>query len=357
MTETEKRQETFKKFLTEHEVDTFLISKPVNIFYLCGFSGTTAMLVFARDKRVLLTDPRYTERAKEEVSFAEIESGRSILEGLKKVVTGLGIKTAAFESHFVSFELYEKMEARLAPLTLKPVSGTVEELRVVKEPGEVELIKEAARISSTAFSHIVPFIKPGTREEEIATELLIYMHRQGVQREAFDVIVASGVRSAMPHAKTSAKEISPGDFVTIDLGVAYQGYYSDMTRTFVVGRASEKQRTIYELVRGTQTLALDSISAGKTGAEVDKISRDFITEAGYGEYFLHGLGHGVGLEVHEKPLIGPKGKNALRPGMVFTVEPGLYVSGFGGVRIEDMVILREKGIEVMTQFPKELMEI
>jgi Xaa-Pro aminopeptidase len=343
--------------LSKAQVDAFIVSRPENIFYLCGFSGTTATLVVASDRAILVTDFRYVERAREEVSEVEVESAKDITIGLINIMSDLSTKSAAFESHFVSYDTYRRLEGKLSSIKLKPVSKEVEKFRQIKDSEEQALMTQAAKISSAAFSHIVPFLRPGVTEKEIAIELLTFMHREGAEREAFDVIVASGVRSAMPHAKTSAKEISPGDFVTIDLGVAYQGYYSDMTRTFVVGRASEKQRTIYELVREAQALALDSISSGKTGEEVDKICRDYLDKAGYGEYFLHGLGHGVGLEVHENPLVGPKGKETLQPGMVFTVEPGLYIPGFGGVRIEDMVILKEEGIEVLTKFSREMVEL
>lgn len=357
MSQIKKRQGTLRKSLLEQKVDAFVISKPENTFYLSGFSGTTADLLISKDKAVLVTDFRYCERAKEEVSEAEIETSPDILDKLEKTVKSLGLKSVAVETHFLTHDIYEELKAKLAPIAMRSASKAVEQLREIKDEEELLLMTESAKISSAAFSHIFPFIKPGVTEEEVAVELLTFLYGHGAEKMAFEVIVASGIRSAMPHAKTSQKRISSGDFVTIDLGVVYKGYYSDMARTVVVGKASDKQREIYELVKTAQARALKEVKAEKTGAEINQICRDFFAEAGQAEYFLHNLGHGVGLEVHERPLLSAKEKDALKEGMVFTVEPGLYIGGFGGVRIEDMVVLKEEGPEILTKYSRELIEL
>lgn len=357
MSQIKKRQDDLRKSLLEQKVDAFVISKPENIFYLSGFSGTTADLIISKDKAILVTDFRYRERAKGEVFEAEIETSRDILDKLEEVIRSLGLKLVAVEAHFLTHELYQKLEGKLAPVEIKPSSEVVERLREIKDDEELALMTESAKISSAAFSHILPFIKAGVTEEDVAIELLSFMYGHGAEKMAFEVIVASGVRSAMPHAKTSQKRISPSDFVTIDLGVVYKGYYSDMTRTVVVGKASDKQREIYELVKAAQARALEAIEAGKTGTEIDQMVRDFFAQASQAEYFLHNLGHGVGLEVHERPLLGAREKDVLKEGMVFTVEPGLYISGLGGVRIEDMVVLKEEGPEILTKYSRELIEL
>lgn len=357
MSQIKKRQDDLRKSLLEQKVNAFIISRPENIFYLSGFSGTTADLLISKDKAVLVTDFRYRERANEEVSEAEIETSPDILDKLEEVVKSLDLKSVAVETHFLVQELYEEFKTRLAPVVIRSASKVVERLREIKDEEELLLMTESAKISSAAFSHIFPYIRAGVAEEEVALELLSFLYGHGVEKMAFEVIVASGVRSAMPHAKTSQRRISTSDFVTIDLGVVYKGYYSDMTRTVVVGKASDKQREIYELVKTAQARAFEAIEVGKTGAEIDQMVRDFFTKTGQAEYFLHNLGHGVGLEIHERPLLGAKEKDVLKEGMVFTVEPGLYISGFGGVRIEDMVVLKQDGPEILTKYSRELIEL
>lgn len=357
MSQPKKRQEHLRKSLLEQKVDAFIISKPENIFYLTGFSGTAANLLLSKDKAILLTDFRYRERAGEEVSEVEVETSRDILDNLEKTVKNLGLRSVAVEAHFLTYELYQKLKEKFAPIEIKRSSKVVERLREIKDDGELALMTESAKISSTAFSHILPFIKPGVSEEEVAIELLSFMYGHGAEKMAFEVVVASGARSAMPHAKTSQKRIASGDFVAIDLGVVYKRYYSDMTRTIVVGKASEKQRTIYDLVKIGQMRALEAIEVKKTGEQIDQVCRGFFDQAGQAEHFLHNLGHGVGLEIHERPFLGMKGKDVLKEGMVFTVEPGLYISDFGGVRIEDMVVLKQDGPEILTKYSRELIEL
>lgn len=357
MSRSAERLSRLRETLGPLGVDALIITKPENIFYLSGFTGTTADLVVSRDRCVLVTDFRYTERAQEEVGEAEIRAGADIMAALEEVLKELSPQRVGVETHVMTADLYAKVSERLKPIEVRSAGRAVETLREIKDADELVLMGESAKMASAAFSHILPHVKSGVVEEEVALEILTFLYGHGAEKMSFEVIVASGARSAMPHARPSQKRIARGDLVTIDLGVVYRGYYSDMTRTFVVGRASDEQRKLYGLVRQGQAQALEAVAPGKTGQEIDGMCRAFFAEKGRGEYFLHGLGHGVGLEVHEAPVLGKKGREPLKVGMVFTVEPGLYVSGLGGVRIEDMVVLKETGPEIMTKYGRELIEL
>ena len=238
-----------------------------------------------------------------------------------------------------------------------PLGEELSLLRAVKDEGEIEKLARAEQIGDEAFSYILTQIKPGITELEIAAKLEYYMKSHGAQEKGFDTIAASGLHSAMPHAVPSEKVLEKGDFLTLDFGCKYQGYCSDMTRTVVIGKANEKQKEIYKIVLEAQEAALAGLRAGMTGAEGDALARKVIEEAGCGDYFGHGLGHSVGLEIHEKPALSPKDQTILRPGIIETVEPGIYIPGLGGVRIEDMTVITENGIKNLTSSPKELIEL
>jgi Xaa-Pro aminopeptidase len=253
----------------------------------------------------------------------------------------------------------DTMDVKCAKPEIKLVgtTGIVETVREVKDQAEVAKIRAAARIADLAFDYITSFIKPGMTEKEIALELDYFMLRNGAERVSFDTIVASGKNSAVPHATPSNKKIEPGDFVKLDFGAVVEGYHSDMTRTVVVGKANDRQKEIYFAVKEAQEKALSSVKAGLVCEDVDKVARDAVAEKGFGECFVHNLGHGAGLQIHEAPSLGKNCKTVLQPGMVVTVEPGVYVNGFGGVRIEDLVVVTESGCEILSKSTKELLEL
>jgi len=250
--------------------------------------------------------------------------------------------------------MYQKLKEKLDLDSLNPEESLVEELRIIKDESEIEKIKKAVEIADQGFQFLIDFIEPGKSEKEVALELEFFMKRQGGEANAFDFIVASGKRGALPHGVASEKKIELGDLVTIDFGTVYQGYHSDITRTLAVGEPTAKLRDIYELVLTAQEKVIAEIKAGMDCFDADKIARDFIAEAGYKDNFGHGLGHGVGLEIHEAPRLSYTSEAVLKAGMVVTDEPGIYVSGLGGVRIEDDLLITESGCEVLNSAPKEL---
>jgi Xaa-Pro aminopeptidase len=262
-----------------------------------------------------------------------------------------------FEDDKMNVSVYNNYKETLANTEMVPLKGLMLELRAVKDELELEIIRQAAKIADEGFNHIVNFIKPGMKENEVALELEFFMRKKGATGASFDFIVASGTRSSMPHGVASDKVIEIGDFVTIDFGCVYKGYCSDMTRTIVMGKATDKQKEIYNIVLEAQLKVIEEAKANMSGIELDNIARQYIIDKGYGDKFGHGLGHGIGLDVHELPNVNVLGKNILKPNMVISDEPGIYIEDFGGVRIEDLLIITEDGCEVINSSPKELIEL
>jgi Xaa-Pro aminopeptidase len=269
----------------------------------------------------------------------------------------LGIKRLGFEKDFVTVGNYQKLAEGLSGIELVGLDDTIIELRAVKDLEEIELLAQAEAIGDKAFAHILDFLRPGLTERQVAIELERHMQDLGASGTSFETIVASGPRSAMPHGVASERVIGKNEFVKLDFGCVYKGYCSDMTRTVVVGKADGKQREIYHIVLEAQMAALAGIKAGITGVEADALARDVIVAKGYGDNFGHGLGHGVGLAIHELPRASRLSDNVLQPNSIVTVEPGIYLPGWGGVRIEDMVVVQEDGVRNLTSSPKELIEI
>ncbi len=342
--------------MKEKDIEAFVIYKFVNVTYITGFTGDDSVALVTHDKAIFITDGRYTEQAQKEVKdFEVIEHKTGIKEVLKEYIKTLEIKKLAFEEN-ISYGQYRELK-ELLEIELIPQANLVETLRMVKDEEEIENIKKAQNITDRAFEHLLKFIKVGMTEKEVALELEYFMKKQGAEDLSFDTIVASGKRSSLPHGKASEKVIEKGDFVTIDFGCKVGGYCSDMTRTIVMGKASEKQKEIYNIVLEAQQKAIDNIRAGITSKEADLLARSVIEEKGYGQYFSHSLGHGVGLEVHEAPSLSFKKEEILKEGAIVTVEPGIYIPDFGGVRIEDMVLLKEDGVINLTKSPKYLIEL
>ncbi|MCK9524882.1 MAG: Xaa-Pro peptidase family protein [Limnochordia bacterium] len=333
--------------------DVFLVSSPMNRRYLTGFTGSAGLVWISSTRQVILTDFRYLEQVKTECPGWELIRIESYIESLKTLIEEDKVQRIAFEKDYVTVKQLEDWQEKL-PAEFVGISGWVEELRMIKSEEEVANIRKAAAIADEAFAQLLPSIRSGVTEGEIALELEFLMRKAGASGMSFDPIIASGPRSALPHARPGQRIFSVGDFVVFDFGCIVNGYCSDMTRTLVIGEPEEKHLLIYDLVLEAQLKSLEAVGPGRTGAEVDAIARDIISEAGYGEYFGHGLGHSLGLEVHENPRLSKNDQTVLKPGMIVTVEPGVYLPGFGGVRIEDLVLVTENGKEVLSSTFKEL---
>ena len=340
--------------LAEQKLDAILITSSYNLRYASGFTGTTGLSVITREKAFFVTDFRYTEQAaKQAEGFEVIQNKGPIYDEVAKIVEAEGISRIGFEENYVSYAAYQSINASLG-CELVPVSSLVEQLREIKDETEVELIQQAIEITEAAFEHILTYIKPGMTEIKVANELDFFMRERGASGVSFDTIVASGIRSAMPHGVASDKVIEQGDMVTIDFGCYYKGYISDMTRTFAVGDPGEELKKIHQIVLDANLKVTAAAKAGMTGAELDAIARDYITEQGYGEAFGHSTGHGIGLEVHEGPGISFKNNQPLVVGNMITNEPGIYIPGLGGVRIEDDLLITESGNRNLMKSTKEL---
>lgn len=350
------RVEKLKNLFAGNDIDGMMITKAENRRYITGFTGSAGIVIISENRNILITDFRYLEQAAAQAPNFEIyDLTKDIAVMVAEVVQELGIKKLGFETQGMNFFEYGQYASQLTgDIQLVPLDKFVEGLRMVKDEDEIALIKKAAEIADAAFEHIITFIKPGLKELDVALELEYFMKKQGSQKNAFDFIVASGPRSSLPHGKASERVIQAGEFVKMDYGAVYQGYHSDITRTVAVGQPTEKMLEIYGIVKKAQQAALDKIKAGMTTVEADAIARDIITAAGYGDNFGHGLGHGIGLEIHEGPRVSPKEEIILQKNMVVTNEPGIYLPQWGGVRIEDDIVITEDGCRLLTNASKEL---
>ena len=355
------RIERLKARLKAEKLEGVLLLNDSNIRYMSGFTGSDSYVLISDDVNAFITDSRYTEQAESECKgFEVIRWGKPLLglnETIKELCTKYGMTKIAFEKEHVTYGIYEKLIKELPAVEWIPTSELVEQLRSIKDEEEIECIREAAQIADQAFAEILKYIRPGVTEKDIERELQYLIKKQGADDIGFSSIVASGKRSSLPHAIPSDKKIEKGDFVTLDFGATYRGYRSDMTRTVIVGEADDKQREIYGIVKAAQAAASDCIKAGVSCKAVDDSAREYISNAGYKECFGHGLGHGLGLDIHEEPYLSPSSEKVLDFGNVVTVEPGIYLPNWGGVRIEDTVVVGENGIEVLTKSTKELIII
>jgi Xaa-Pro aminopeptidase len=350
------RIEKAREMMEEKGLDGFLVEKAVNRFYLTGFTGTAGRVLFTPENNYFITDFRYTEQANSQTDgYKIIEINRKVPEKLAKILKEDGVTKLGFEGKDVSYHTYQNYKKKLGEnITLKSTKDMIQKIRLIKEESEINKIKKAVEITDKAFEHILDYIDTDKTERDIALELEHFMKRQGAEKNAFDFIVASGKRSSLPHGVASSKKIEHGDFITMDFGTYYQGYCSDMTRTIVVGEASQKQRDIYNKVLEAHNKVIEKIKPGMNGKEVDALARDIIKEAGYEDNFGHGLGHGIGVEVHEGPRASYTSEDELKPGMLVTDEPGIYIPDWGGVRIEDDLLITEKGCKPLNSSPKEL---
>lgn len=348
------RVEKLRKKMQEENLDSFLITSPYNLRYLTNFTGTTGLAVISLEKAFFITDFRYTEQAAAQAQgFEIIKNVGPIFEEVADLVQKEGLRELGFEETTVSFLEYSVLE-EIIDAQLIPISGMIEELREIKDEEEIAIIEKACSIADLAYDHILKMIQPGMTEIEVANQLDFYMRSLGASGVSFETIVASGLRSAMPHGVASKKIIEQGDLITIDFGCYYEGYVSDMTRTFAIGDPGEHLKEIYQIVLEAQLAVLEVAKPGVTGKQLDAVARDYITKHGYGEAFGHSTGHGIGLEIHEGPNVSVRAEKQFVPGNIITDEPGIYLPGIGGVRIEDDLLITSDGNRVLTHSPKEL---
>lgn len=349
-----ERVKNIQKKLANYGIDALLVTNMYNVRYLANFTGTTGLVLITKEQAYFVTDFRYTEQAAEQaVGFEIVKNEGPIFKEVANIVEKDNIEKIGFEETNVTFATYKNMD-EMIDSELIAVSGIVEELREVKTEDEIATIQKAVDIAEKAYDYILGFIKPGITEIEVANELDFYMRNHGATGVSFDTIVASGVRSAMPHGVASEKVIEEGDMVTIDFGCYYEGYASDMTRTFAVGDPGEELKKVYNIVQEANRRVTEVAKAGMTGAELDAIARDYITEQGYGEAFGHTTGHGLGLEVHEGPSVSFRNEEPLVENNIITNEPGIYLAGLGGVRIEDDLVIKEDGNVNLMSSAKDL---
>jgi len=352
-----KRISKLRQRLAEKEIEAFLVSRPENRYYLSGFDGSAGFLLITPQKEILATDFRYLEQARKQATEYEVFQTKGDLENwLPELTSGLGFKKLGFEAEHVSFTMHRRLNNILCSskpnLRLVPLDGLVESLRAIKEPEEIELITKAVAISDAAVEYIVDNIQAGMTELEVAWELEKYLHDNGSQSIPFNIIVASGANAALPHAKPSERKIQNGEPVVIDLGARVEGYSSDLSRTICPGEPDDILKKVYNSVLRAQLAAIAGIKDDMTGKQADALARESIEKDGYGDSFGHSLGHGIGLETHELPCLSPYSKERLCNGMVFTIEPGIYISGWGGVRIEDAVVMENGRVRVLSQAKK-----
>ncbi len=351
------RLRRLRQRLIEREIDAIFISQPENRRYLSGFDGSSGYLLITAQIAILATDFRYIEQARIQAPDYEVFQIKGDIEDwFPSLTAGLNLKKLGFEAGHVAFSLHQQLSDILNEVPshprLIPVDGLVESLRAIKEPGEVELITKAVAISDAALEHIEGEIDVGMSEKEIAWGIEKFIRENGGEAVPFDIIVASGPNSALPHAKPSSRLIQSGEPVIIDMGARFGGYSSDLTRTVCLGNPDETFNKVYDAVLGAQLTAMAEIREGMTGEEADRTARKVVELAGYGEAFGHALGHGIGLATHELPRLGPGSVGKLASGVVFTIEPGIYLAGWGGVRIEDVVIMEDSRVRAISKAHK-----
>ena len=352
-----ERLQKLQQEMDKRSLEALLVTHPVNRRYLSGFDGSHGVLLIGAGEAYLLTDFRYLEQAAEQAPHFQLLPWKTKLGALlKPLVEQAGWSSLCFEEEQLTYSLYRHLEEAL-PVELKPQKGLVEDLRVLKSEAEIESLAAGAAVMDQAFDFILEQAAPGMTERELALELEFYLRRRGSTETLFKYIVASGERGSLPHGVASDKKMESGELVTVDFTGTFGGYTTDMTRTFALGKPESRAREIYEIVRLAQERAREAVGPAMTGSEADALARSVIEEAGYGEYFGHGTGHGLGLEVHERPTLSPRGAETLLPGMAVTIEPGIYIPGWGGVRIEDMVIITSRGARSLTRCTRELIVI
>jgi len=352
------RLNKLRQKLAENKVDAFLVSRAESRYYLSGFDGSAGFLLITPQNTILATDFRYIEQARKQAPDYEIfQVTNDITDWFPRLVAEFKLKRLGFEAGHITFALYQRLTDALnraeSRTELTPLDKLVESLRAIKEPEEIELIVKASAITDSAFEYIEDIVRIGMTEKEVAWEIEKFMREQGSQAIPFDVIAAAGSNSALPHAKPSGHAIISGEPILIDIGAKIGGYGSDLSRTICIGSGDDTFNKVYDTVLRAQLAAVAGIREGMTGGEADRVARKVIEQGGYGKAFGHSLGHGVGLVPHELPRLGPNSEEHLVNGIVFTIEPGIYLNGWGGVRIEDTVVMESGRIRVISKARKD----
>lgn len=347
-----------RELMKKENIEAYLLSgieNPMstkNLLYVTNYTGSYGVAIVSKDEAYFVSDFRYREQvAKEVKAFQFVEVEKTLLDTLKELIATMGIKTLSFDPK-ITYQEYQTLES--IDIDLSPKGGLVEQLREQKTSEEIDKIKRACEITDEALEYTLDKIRVGMREKEVEIILKNKMIELGADKTWDRFIVASGVRGSMPHGMASDKELNEGELITFDIGCFYQGYSSDLTRTVALGSVSPKLKEIYDVVYQAQKSAVEKAKAKMSGKEIDAICRDYITKAGFGEYFKHGTGHGLGLDVHESPSVSSRNSEPLKNASCITIEPGIYIAGLGGVRIEDDVILHNDGCTILNRFPKEL---
>jgi Xaa-Pro aminopeptidase len=348
-------REMAREILQKKSAEGILFFSPENIRYLTGFSGSEGYLLVGKDETLLLVDSRYITQAREETTECRVSLVDKGITGVAAQISSLGLRRLGFEAQGISVALFEQLHKGMEKVELVPIKDEIERLRGFKTGAEIALIQKASQVAEAAWEECLDLVAPGAREADLALELEYRMKKGGAGGMAFDIIVASGPRSALPHAQPTPRSIEQGDLLLFDFGSRYRGYCSDESCTVIVGRATEEQKRIYGIVKEAHDRAIELVKPGVRLSAIDAAAREHIDHAGHGEHFGHGTGHGVGLAVHEWPAVRKDSQDVAEEGMVFTIEPGIYIPGFGGVRIEDMVAVIADGCEVLTSISKDLM--
>lgn len=343
-----------REFLQSFAVDAILVSDMKDIRYLTGFTGSEALLLLGGAEIFLLTDSRYTTQAETETSGCAVVEIKEKKAALAALAASEHFGSIGFQTERVSVSLHNELLQQMPDVRFAPMGAELASLRIIKDVQEIECLAKTAKLASEAFLGMLETIEPAGTEKDVSLRLEFALRTAGADDKAFDFIVASGHRGALPHGRATSKTLCRGELVTIDFGAVVDGYNSDETATIAIGKPDAKQREIYQIVKDAHDMALDAIRPGVKFCDIDLVARDYIARKGYGDYFGHGLGHGVGLDVHEKPVVSFRNEDVVQEGMVFTIEPGIYLPGWGGVRIEDMVFATADGCRLLTHVPKDL---
>jgi len=352
-----QRKQFVENILNSEGLDALLVFGLPNIRYLCGFTGTDGVLYVGKNESVFLTDPRYVEQAEKQVNSDRVICYKNKVAAVGDLLKDLSTNRVGFDAHVVNVALYQQLQQLSDTLDWQPITEPLSPLRGIKSADEITLLKKSADLNSKAFNAVFPTISKGMSERDISLALEFELKRLGGEENAFDFIVASGPRGALPHGVASHKVLEDGELVTIDFGTRVGGYHSDETVTFAIGAVDGNLRQIFDIVLEAHDSAIKAVRPGLSIADLDAVARDYITAQGFGEYFSHGLGHGVGLEIHEYPGVSSRSDVILAQGMVITIEPGIYLPTVGGVRIEDTVVVTADGCEVLTSIPKQFRQL
>ena len=358
MTELEQRRRSVQTALAGHKADALLVSSPANIRYLTDYAGSNGLALVTPAETHFFTDPRYALEASQTITCKLHIAKTALIEALAAILKRKKLKKIGFEPAWFNLEQHSKLKALLpSGASLHPVSGVVENLRMIKSPAEIDQIRKSVLVNSEAYARTLRRVRLGMRERDVAAELDYQMRVFGAEKPAFDTIVATGVRTALPHAQPTSRRLEENDLLLIDMGACLDGYMSDMTRMAFLGIPTKRVQTLYGAVLEAQLAGIAAVRPGVTAARVDGAAREVLKKHGLDRQFVHSTGHGLGLEIHEGPRIGKKDKTVLRAGMVITIEPGAYIDRFGGVRIEDTVLVTANGCEVLTPTTKEFVHL